>query len=155
MKTGQAALDHILNAAQQRATQNNLAYAGALTPQEAYALLQVNPQATLVDVRTRAELELVGRVPFATSIEWAFYPGMVANADFAAQLDNLALDKNAVVIFMCRTGGRSHNAAIVAQKLGFSQAYNMQEGFEGEANADKQRTQINGWKHANLPWTNA
>ena len=155
MKTDHPQLNNLLSAAQQRATQNNLAYAGAVTPQEAYALLQLNPQAKLVDVRTRAELELVGRVPFASAIEWAFYPGMVANSDFAAQLVSLALDKNAVVIFMCRTGGRSHNAAIVAQKQGFSQAYNMLEGFEGEANADKQRTQINGWKHANLPWTNA
>jgi rhodanese-related sulfurtransferase len=48
----------------------------------------------------------------------------------------------------------SNNAATVAAALGYSQAYNTLEGFEGEANADKQRTLINGWKHAGLPWTN-
>ncbi len=144
----------ILNTAQSRAAQNDLFYAGALTPQEAYELLQTNASVKLVDVRTRAELELVGRVPGATAIEWAFYPGMVPNADFAAQL-TAQIDKNALVIFMCRTGGRSHNAAVIAQQLGFTQAFNMLEGFEGEANADKQRTLINGWKHAGLPWTNA
>jgi hypothetical protein len=46
------------------------------------------------------------------------------------------------------------NAAVLAEQLGYNQAYNILEGFEGDANALKQRTTINGWKHANLPWTN-
>lgn len=150
----ETSISKVLSDAKQRAVVNNLPYAGALTPEEAYQLLQNSPNTKLVDVRSRAELELVGRVPNATLIEWAFYPGMVANPDFAAQL-NTQIDKEAVVIFMCRTGGRSHNAAVVAQQLGFKQAYNMIEGFEGESNAAKQRTLINGWKHAGLPWTNA
>jgi hypothetical protein len=37
--------------------------------------------------------------------------------------------------------------------LGFTQVYNMLEGFEGDANAQKQRTLMNGWRFANLPWT--
>ena len=78
---------------------------------------------------------------------------MVANADFAAQLQ-AQVDKSRTVIFMCRTGGRSHNAALLAQQLGFIHAYNMVVGFEGEANALMQRSLINGWKHAGLPWTN-
>lgn len=145
--------DQILQLAQQRALENNLPYAGALTPREAAAVLQANPDAVLVDVRTQAELALVGRVPAAVNIEWAFYPGMVPNPDFAKQLA-AQLDKNLPLIFMCRTGGRSHSAALVAQQLGFTQAYNMLEGFEGEANALQQRTTINGWKHAGLTWTN-
>ncbi len=147
-------INTLLSEAKKRAVENNLPYAGVLTPQEAYQLLQYNPNAQLVDVRTRAELELVGRIPTATVIEWAFYPGMVANPDFVAQL-NAQIAKDAVVIFMCRTGGRSHNAAVVAQQHGFEYVYNMIEGFEGETNAAKQRTLINGWKHAGLPWTNA
>mgnify|MGYP000514633314 FL=1 len=121
-------------------------------------MLQANPAALLVDVRSKAELELVGRVPGALNVEWAFYPGMVANENFSeqltAELDNRRISKDTVLIFMCRTGGRSNNAATVAAALGYSQAYNTLEGFEGEANADKQRTLINGWKHAGLPWTN-
>jgi len=144
--------DNILNQAQARAVQNNLPYAGVLTPQEAYQAVQQDSSVVLVDVRSRAELELVGRVPGATHIEWAFYPGMVANPEFAAQLQS-QVDKNSTVVFMCRTGGRSHNAALLAQQLGY-RAYNMLEGFEGEANEHKQRTLINGWKHAGLPWTN-
>ena len=142
----------ILQTAKQRAAQNNLPYAGALTPHEAFDVLQADENMVLVDVRSRAELELVGRIPFATNLEWAFYPGMLPNPEFAAQLQ-AAVDKNTSVIFMCRTGGRSHNAAVIAQGLGY-QAYNMLEGFEGEANAERQRTLINGWKHAGLPWNN-
>lgn len=148
----------ILALAQKRAAEKSLPYAGALTPKEAFDILQANSKALLVDVRTKAELELVGRVPLAINVEWAFYPGMVANQDFdqqlLAQLNQRHVDKDSVLIFLCRTGGRSHNAATVAASLGFTQAYNMLEGFEGEANAEKQRTLINGWKHAGLPWTN-
>jgi rhodanese-related sulfurtransferase len=143
----------ILQSAQKRSADNNFPYAGALTPCEAFEILNANPEALLVDVRTQAELELVGRIPNAVNIEWATFPGMLKNQDFAKQLvDNV--DKNLTVIFICRTGGRSHNAAVLAEQLGFKKAYNMLEGFEGEANELKQRTLINGWKHSGLPWTN-
>ena len=144
-------LKDILGVAAQRAAAKGLPYQGELTPQEAFELLQQGT-VVLVDVRSRAELELVGRVPNTNHIEWAFYPGMVANADFAAQLQ-AQVDKSQAIVFMCRTGGRSHNAAVVAKELGYT-AYNMLEGFEGEANAQKQRTLINGWKKAGLPWSN-
>ena len=148
-------LSAILEKAKQRAADLNLPYAGALTPKEAYEVLQLAPGAQLVDVRTRAELELVGRVPAAKHIEWAFYPGMVANPDFPAQIQT-QLDPEALTIFMCRTGGRSHNAAVLAAQLGFAEAYNMLEGFEGDSTPDtKQRSKISGWKVADLPWTNA
>jgi rhodanese-related sulfurtransferase len=146
-------LNEILNSATERATAKNLPYAGELTPRQAFDLLQQEPATVLVDVRSRAELELVGYIPNAIHIEWAFYPGMVPNADFAAQLQ-AQVDKSLNVVFMCRTGGRSHNAAVLAKQLGFSKVYNMAEGFEGEANNFKQRTQVNGWKHAGLPWSN-
>ena len=146
-------ISEILEHAKRRAEQAGLPYAGALTPQEAFEVMQKTEHAKLVDVRSSAELDLVGKVPAATHIEWAFYPGMLKNPDFEAQL-NMQVDKEAMVIFMCRTGGRSHNAAAIAAEMGFAEAYNMLEGFEGEANADKQRTLINGWKHAGLPWSN-
>ena len=144
-------LETILNAAAERAAIKSLSYAGELTPQETFEVLQQG-EAALVDVRSQAELDLVGRVPNANHVEWAFYPGMLPNTEFAAQLQ-AQVDKSQTVIFMCRTGGRSHNAAVVAQQLGYK-AYNMLEGFEGAANEQRQRTLINGWKHAGLPWTN-
>lgn len=147
-------LTKVLQKAKERAQADNLPYAGALTPKEAHEVLRLTTNAKLIDVRSRAELELVGRVPQAAHIEWAFYPGMVANQDFSKQL-TMQVDKESVVIFMCRTGGRSHNAATLAAQLGFTEAYNMLEGFEGEATPDtKQRCKINGWREADLPWTN-
>lgn len=146
-------ISQILEAARLRAQQNHVNYAGLLTPHEAFSLLEKEPSVVLVDVRSRAELELVGRVPFAAHIEWAFYPGMVANPEFGKQLQ-AQVDPDLHVVFMCRTGGRSHNAAVLAQQLGYANAYNMVEGFEGDTNSLKQRTLVNGWKHAGLPWTN-
>ncbi len=155
MKVIMETLGKILTVAKQRAVELNLPYAGALTPKEAFEVLQLTKAAKLIDVRSRAELELVGRVPQATHIEWAFYPGMIPNPDFSAQL-TMQIDKESIAIFLCRTGGRSHNAAVLAAKLGFTEAYNMLEGFEGEATPDtKQRGKLNGWRFANLPWTNS
>jgi rhodanese-related sulfurtransferase len=145
--------EEILELAQKRAAEKDLPYTGALTPKEAFTLLHADPHFVLVDVRSQAELDLVGRIPSTLNIEWAFYPGMVPNQDFSEQLQ-AQVDKNLTVIFMCRTGGRSHNAAVVADKLGYDNVYNMLEGFEGETNQLKQRTLINGWKYAGLPWTN-
>ncbi len=147
-------LSDILARAQARARDNNLPYAGSLTPKEAQSVLGLAPAARLVDVRTRAELDLVGRVPGAQHIEWAFYPGMKPNPDFPAQL-NMQVDKESLVMFLCRTGGRSHNAAIVAAQEGFAESYNILEGFEGETDhAANQRGNLNGWRAAGLPWTN-
>ncbi|MEE9332440.1 MAG: rhodanese-like domain-containing protein [Methylophilaceae bacterium] len=147
------AISEILGRAKNRAKESGLSYAGTLTPQEVYDVLQKTQHAILVDVRSNAELALVGTVPKTVHIEWAFYPGMVANADFPSHLER-QVDKESLVVFMCRTGGRSHNAATLAAQLGFAEAYNMLEGFEGEANAERQRTLINGWRHAGLPWNN-
>jgi rhodanese-related sulfurtransferase len=148
-------LNKILQNARQRALDKGLAYAGALTPTEAQEVLKLAPSAKLVDVRSRAELELVGRIPQALHIEWAFYPGWTPNADFVNHL-NMQVDKEALVMFICRTGGRSNNAAVVASAEGFTEAYNVLEGFEGDTEpATKQRGAINGWKAAGMPWTHA
>ena len=34
------------------------------------------------------------------------------------------------MLFICRSGGRSHNAAMMALQAGYSEAYNVLEGFE-------------------------
>lgn len=147
-------LSEILGRAQLRAREKDLPYAGSLTPAEAQMVLALAPSARLVDVRTRPELDLVGRVPGAAHIEWAFYPDMKLNPDFLAQL-NMQVDKEALVMFLCRTGARSHNAAVVAAQEGFTESYNILEGFEGETDhVANQRGHLNGWRVAGLPWTN-
>ena len=141
----------ILQAAQERAKEMNLSYEGALYPDEAYEILQSAPGAKLVDVRTRAELDWVGRVPGAVEIEWATYPGMKPNPHFITQLEQ-QIDKEALVIFICRSGVRSNTAAAFATQAGYSDCYNVLEGFEGDKNADGHRNTLGGWRVSELPW---
>lgn len=147
-------LSTILARAQQRAKEKSLAYEGCLTPLETYQVMQLAPAAKLVDVRSRQELDLVGKIPNTMHIEWSFYPDWKPNPNFVSQLD-MQVDKEALVMFICRSGARSNNAAIAAAKAGYGASYNVLEGFEGEAEAaTSQRGEINGWKVAGLPWSN-
>ena len=141
----------LLQAAQQRAKEMNLPYKGALHPDEAYEILQSAPGARLLDVRSRAELDWVGRVPGAAEIEWVTYPGMKPNPHFIAQFEQ-QMDKEALVLFMCRSGVRSHHAATAATKAGYGDCYNVLEGFEGDMDADEHRNTVGGWRAAGLPW---
>ncbi len=141
----------ILAQAQARAKQNNLLYSGAIMPTEAYQILQLAPGAKIVDVRSKAELDFVGRVPGAIEIEWASYPGMVLNPNFMAALQQ-QVDKEALVMFLCRSGARSHSAAIAAEQAGYNEVYNILEGFEGDKDANKHRNSTGGWRAAKLPW---
>jgi len=81
-----ASLSEILARAASLARERNLKYEGAVTPAEAYELLQRAPGAKLVDVRTHAELDYVGRIPGSVEIEWQSYPGGQPNPHFLAQL---------------------------------------------------------------------
>lgn len=141
----------ILQAAQQRAKEMNLPYEGALYPDEAYEVLQSAPGAKLVDVRSRAELDWVGRIPAAVEIEWVIYPGMKPNPHFIIQLEQ-QVDKEALALFICRSGMRSNAAATAATQAGYSDCYNVLEGFEGEKDADEHRNTLGGWRVAGLPW---
>ncbi len=144
-------ITEIMNKAQQRAKESNLAYKGALLPSEANELLQLAPGAKLVDVRTRAEMDWVGRVPSAVEIEWMTYPGMKANPNFMVSLEQ-QVDKESLVMFLCRSGQRSHAAALAATQAGYLDCYNILEGFEGDKNAANQRNVSNGWRKSGLPW---
>jgi len=141
----------ILQAAQQRAQEMNLSYEGALYPGEAYEILLAAPGAKLVDVRSRAELDWVGRVVNSVNIEWATYPGMRTNPHFLTQLEQ-QVDKEALILFICRSGTRSHHAAATATQAGYSDCYNVLEGFEGDMDAGKHRNTVGGWRAAGLPW---
>lgn len=144
-------ITQILEAAQNRAKEMNLPYEGALLPDEAHEIMQLASGAKLVDVRTHAELDWVGHIPDAVSVEWATYPGMKTNPHFIAQLEQ-QVDKEALVMFICRSGARSHNAAIAATQAGYADCYNVLEGFEGDKDADEHRNALNGWRAAELPW---
>jgi rhodanese-related sulfurtransferase len=144
-------ISEILHAAQERAKEMGLPYEGALYPDEAYEILQSAPGSKLVDVRTRAELDWVGHIPGAAHIEWVTYPGMKPNPHFLAQMEQ-QVDKESLLLFICRSGMRSHQAAAAATNNGFSDCYNVLEGFEGDMDSDNHRNTVTGWRIAGLPW---
>ena len=144
-------ISDILARAQARAQQANLPYHGALTPQEAQLLSTLAPQAKLVDVRARAEWDLTGVIPGSVQVEWQTYPGWHLNPYFTQQLKQV-VDHEALAMFICRSGGRSHKAAEAATQAGFLECYNVLEGFEGDRDKVTQQRNLNGWKKAGLPW---
>jgi len=148
--------DEILDQARNRAP--GQPYAGAVTPQEAFALVNSDPRVRLVDVRTNAERDWVGRpaIPEARhgTVQWTLYPGGAPNPDFATQLQQTA-DKEDVVLFLCRSGVRSRHAARVATELGYTNAFDILEGFEGDRDGEGHRKTLGGWCKAGLPWVGA
>lgn len=156
MGTTNMTKEQILTAARQRGA--GQPYAGAVTPQEAYDLLQSGSDVKLVDVRTNAERDWVGRVAIDgaqhLAVQWATYPGGAPNPDFVAQLEQVA-GKDDVLLFLCRSGVRSRHSARVATELGYANAFDILEGFEGDRDGDGHRKTIGGWCTAGLPWVGA
>jgi rhodanese-related sulfurtransferase len=145
----------ILARARDRALQQKLPYAGALTPEEAYALLQQERAVKLVDVRTGAERDWVGRVSIPAAqhaaVEWSVYPGGAPNASFLDQLRQVA-NPDEVLLFLCRSGVRSRHAAKLATEQGYAHCFDILEGFEGDKDANGHRKTMGGWCKAGLPW---
>jgi len=145
-------LKAILARAKARATEKNLPYAGALLPAEANAVMLADTDARLIDVRTQAELDWVGRVPDAVTIEWNRWPEGERNPCFVEQLKSAAPTNEAPLMFLCRSGARSHNAAIAATQAGCTNCFNVLEGFEGDKDENGHRNKLGGWRAAGLPW---
>ncbi len=149
-------VDTILAAAAARAL--DLPYAGAVTPQEAFALLEGSARVKLIDVRTNAERDWVGRVAVGEAqhgaVQWSTYPGGQPNPAFIDQLAQLA-GKDDVLLFLCRSGVRSRHAAKLATEHGYSHAYDILEGFEGDKDSAGHRKNVAGWCKAGLPWIGA
>jgi rhodanese-related sulfurtransferase len=147
-----------LSTARQRGKENQLPYAGVVTPQEAYALIELDASVKLVDVRTNAERDWVGRVAIPdgqhVSAQWSLYPGGTPNPDFIKQL-NAAAGKDDVLLFLCRSGVRSRHAAKLATENGYANCFDILEGFEGDKDAQGHRKTLGGWCRAGLPWVGA
>jgi rhodanese-related sulfurtransferase len=137
-------------------------YAGDIDCRSAWGILSADPKAQMVDVRTRAEWTFVGTPDLSgqgrhlLTVEWQSYPSMAVNPAFTAQVaDGLAgegADKDCPVLFLCRSGSRSRFAAIALTRAGYTEAYNISDGFEGDPDAQHHRGTRNGWKASGLPW---
>ena len=129
-----------------------------ISSQECFEKLSIEVHSHLIDVRTKPEWVYVG-VPDLSSINkkvifisWQVYPKMEINKFFENQILELNIKKDSNLYFMCRSGNRSYSAAEFLVSRGFSNCFNVIDGFEGKLNHEHQRALIDGWQFNNLPW---
>ncbi len=148
----------IFKTAGERGREAQVSFAGIVTPQEALALLQSDSNIKLIDVRTQAERDWVGKVQINEAqhgaVQWSTYPGGLPNTDFIAQLQAQA-QADQVLLFLCRSGVRSRHAAKLATEHGYPHCFDILAGFEGDKNHQGHRKSVGGWCHAGLPWVGA
>lgn len=136
-------------------------YAGDVSCKTTWEELQ-SRNAALVDVRTTREWDVIG-VPDLSGIgkqvifeEWQKFPDMNLNTEFAARVDARlqaqGISRDDPVFCLCRSGARSKGAAAALTQLGYTRAYNITSGFEGDPDATGQRARVNGWQFDGLPW---
>ena len=133
-----------------------------ITPQDAFEVLKNDPNSVLIDVRTFEEINFVGFVDPSSFgnrmiiLPWLLYPEMQENPDFGHALEEslkgLNLNPETKLLFICRSGGRSHSAGVNSLNSGYANCYNIVHGFEGDLNAGSHRGGVNGWKASHLPW---
>lgn len=145
-----AAMSTVLDEARQRAISERLPYAGSVAPRDAWAMFQAG-EAVLVDVRTAEERKFVGHVPETKHVAWMTGLSLSRNPRFTRELEAKA-GKDEAILLLCRSGKRSAAAAEAATKAGFTNVFNILEGFEGDLDEQQRRGAFNGWRHAGLPW---
>jgi len=121
----------------------------------------------IVDVRTIQEYQLVGHIRGTHNIpvaSWGTWDdrqkefGWEPNSDFVKHFSSIFPDKTKPYIIMCRSGHRSAKAVKLLVQAGYTDLYQMWDGFEGLSVDDKSspnygRKAVDGWKAKGLPYT--
>ena len=139
-----------------------------VTAAEAYDMYQASPDTVrILDVRTPEEYVFVGHPEMAINIPLAFatyhhneeeeHFDAKVNEEFIGEVQSWA-DPSDVLLVMCRSGGRSAMAINALAQVGYTNAYNILDGMEGDLVDDEAslyfgKRMKNGWKNSGLPWT--
>ena len=131
-----------------------------ISSQQAWEVLQENPHAALLDVRTKMEYEYVGHPPHAIHIAWVDLPDWNVDPNFASRVQDILVARlpsgqapeALPILAFCRSGKRSLAAAEELIRQGFTNVYNIEHGFEGDRDNENHRSTVNGWRYENLPW---
>lgn len=130
-----------------------------LMPRQAWEMLQQDPRAVLIDVRTTMEFLFVGHPIGAINVPWLDEESWTVNPDFTTQVRKVLLGGSycqdqgcAPVVLICRSGKRSHDAGLLLLEQGLAEVYNVLHGFEGDLNEGHHRSSLNGWRLDGLPW---
>lgn len=122
-----------------------------INSRDAWTFLQDNKDAVLIDVRTLEEWKTVGRPDLrglnktAHFISWLFLPDKSLNENFMIELEKTVLCKDVPILFMCKAGIRSEAAAKCAMDKGYTNCFNVIDGFEGSSSV------LKGWRRSLLP----
>lgn len=133
-------------------------YAGDIKPKDAWEILQNDPDACLIDVRTDAEWRYVGLPKLdklgksSYCVSWQVFPDNKLNERFVEQVKAKGVRTDQPLLLLCRSGQRSKHAAIALTAAGYERCYNVAEGFEGDRDGGGHRGSVGGWKVAGLPW---
>src|SRR6476659_4761854 len=100
-----------------------------LKPREASDFLHQNPQAVMVDCRSEMEYLFVGHPVGAHHVAWNDLPDWEVNPHFVGQVQKIS-SMHRPVVFICRIGNRSVEAGHALEGAGFTDIYNVTDGFE-------------------------
>ena len=128
-----------------------------LSPQQAWDMLQEDPRALLVDIRSTMEYLFVGHPSGAVHVAWIDEPDWTVNPHFVREIRKLVLggavcdvDQGcAPVILICRSGKRSMEAGRALLGGGFKRVFHVDEGFEGDLDEHHHRSTRGGWRSTN------
>lgn len=121
-----------------------------LLPEEAFALSQ-EPGVAFIDIRSEIEYFFVGNPRGAVNIPWQDAPDFELNPNFIREISHVAKQEERIIL-ICRSGHRSIDAGNALIREGFQHVYHVQEGFEGDRDAEHHRSSVNGWRFRGLPW---
>lgn len=146
----------------------------SVTPTEVWSLVQQDAdQLLFIDIRDPVEIMFVGstdavdiNIPFKLVDRTQFNEDkaiftMDSNPNFVSDIEQAltakGLDKNALIVTMCRSGSeRGKPSADYLLTQGFTNVKYVDHGFQGSAVNEgvmKGFRIMNGWQNAKLPWS--
>ena len=125
-----------------------------VNPKQAWKMLQENPNAILLDVRSKVEFDYVGHPIGAVHVPLQEFPDWQTDPDFSQKVIELlgTASRDVTVLTLCRSGKRSMLAAQLLEAQGYKDTVNIAEGFEGDPDENRHRGNVNGWRFHGLPW---
>jgi rhodanese-related sulfurtransferase len=120
-------------------------------PPQAYQILQKNPDAIYVDVRTEAEFAQ-GHPEGAINLPVVFLkPGAPPQPnDSFLDVARKVLPQDKKLVVGCMAGGRSQRACEILEQGGYGDLTNVRGGFGGARDATGAMI-VTGWRDAGLP----
>jgi rhodanese-related sulfurtransferase len=139
-----------------------------VTALEAYEMWKANPdKIKVLDCRITQEYVFVGHAAMAYNIPSKLWTGkwdgekkdyeLQDNPDFELAAKS-KFSQTDTILVMCRSGHRSAASVNRLTKAGFTNVYNIVDGFEGDKIKDEEsyldgKRMKNGWKNSGAPWT--